>query len=1010
MKDSSQNSKNIFRNNSAKAESCSNLHNQILWLPVGFALGIIFYFWQLENDISKIIQDSNQPLFYLAPALLLLSAFFLFFIHKNPILRFLLGAAAVFLCGFLWAKFYTKNIAQTPIIKVKTYGTAVGKINDINSYYNPILKRNSYQIILQDLAIYKAGALKDDVIYKSNFKVDKIKNKAKKSKKHLNSKSGKKKAKKTKRKAKKENFEAKNQDQEVKEEITEQNTIETKENIAVDENKNLKKKRKSRKKPQQINQSQNQEIDQENLKELAKENELESNKQELPKQSSKENDLSASNENPISNSLNQSEIEVKQKKPRKPRKPRKKPKQFSEINSQNQEQVQNSEVETSQEQLTDQNQATSNPKPKKPRKTKTKKNKPKKIKTPKPKKNQTIIKNYLNVQGYQEIDRQFLTIDYKNQQQKWLNNQLISPPKKIIINVNTKLNGAKIGDIIQSRVLLEPAQKAYFPGGYDRNFFNYFAGIGASGYSASDIKILKIKDNSFFGQEVKILRQKIAKKILDQSDSEKFYGQKFTNQKIEDLLNQSSGIAVALLVGSQNFIPAAVMTDIRNSGLAHLLSISGLHFTLAAGIFFFSLRFLLSLSSYLVLHYDIKKIAAFLAILTSFGYLLLADMPVPAIRSFIVTGLIFTAILLDLKPDSFRSTAFGALAILIFSPEAVFSVSFQLSFAAILSLIVLADITAKYHINSNQRPLYLKFFLYFLGIILSSIFATIATTVFSIYHFNNFISYGFLANLLAIPIASFLTMPLGFLALCLMPFGLEHLPLILMKISISWIVKIAALIASLPNSYFAVKSISTSSFALIILGGLWLALWRKNLRFWGFLPIIFGLFLAYQTPIPKVIIDGDRKILAFYYNQQLIFLKPSRSRQTLAWAHKVGLKQFKTIEDLSDTEKQNLQFKSYKNYDSNFISKTNKATKSTERKKPSPDFYQFNLNNKKILVISGRNQIAKICQENQQNNYDLVVNLSRKYQLPKCFKESNYAGREILDNQDLQNRIIVKKW
>jgi len=724
----------------------------------------------------------------------------------------LLIALTIFIAGFLWAKFYTEKIVYTSKIESKIYATAIGKIDDINGFYNPILKRNSYQIVLRDVALHKSGSLVGDVVVK------KWKPKKKRSKKKHSGLPRRQKA-------------PRNDD--VK------NFIPKHTSSSLDDVKNF--------------------------------------TPELPTSSLRGGLASAAiqkGKKPSNHSKTRAKLKAKKSK----------------------------------------------------------------------RGNKTIIKTYLNVAGYQEIDREFLAPDYKSQNKNWLGNQYQNPPKKIILSVNTKMNNAKIGDLIQTRVLLQPFKPPYFSNGYDKSFQNYFKGIGGGGYTASDLKILKANQQNNFAQNIKIIRQIIAKKILDQTD------------------DQAGGIAVALLVGSKNFINQDILTNVRHSGLAHLLSISGLHFTLAAGIFFFSIRFLLSFSQYLTLNYNIKKIAALMAIFAGFFYLLLADMPIPAIRAFIIITLIFTAILLDLTPNSFRSAAFAALAILIFSPNAIFSVSFQLSFAAILALIVLADLSKPIHINSSDRPLYLKFFFYFLGIILSSIAATIATTPFSIYHFNNFISLGFLANLAAIPIASFITMPCGFLSLILMPFGIEKLALIPMQISIHWIIDIAQYTATIPNSYITVKTISPLSFGIIIFGGLWLMLWKKSWRLLGFAPIILGIYFAYKTPIPNLLIDQEKKMIAFYFNQKLIFLKPSKSKQALDWAKKLGLSEVYNINDLNKEEKENLQLNCQDN------------------------FCEFKLGEKQILVLKGRNKIDEICQKNDAKSYDSIININQKYQTPKCLR------------------------
>jgi ComEC/Rec2-related protein len=552
-----------------------------------------------------------------------------------------------------------------------------------------------------------------------------------------------------------------------------------------------------------------------------------------------------------------------------------------------------------------------------------------------------INKNYLNLEGYQKINRTISGFGAKQEL-----------PEKISIIVNTKLSGSQIGDLIETKVILEPFTDPYFRASYDAKFNNYFKGIGAKGFAASNFQILEKQNKKVFFQ-AQLLRKNIANKILNKTDEE------------------NGAIAVALIVGDRSFISKENLTIIRNSGLAHLIAISGLHFTLAAGIFFFTIRFLLSLNQHLTLHYNIKKIAAFLAIFAGLFYLIIAGMPVPATRAFIIICLIFLAILLDFKPNTFRSVAFAALVILILSPNLIFSVSFSLSFAAILGLINFAYFMRKYHINSSKRSFPMKFFLYFLGIIFSSIVATIATTPFVIYYFNNFISYGILANLGAIPIVSFITMPFGFLSLILMPFGLERIALAPMEISIGWILQIAEFTTNLPFSYFTVKTISGTSFALIILGGLWLLIWKKNWRFLGLLPIILGGLLAIKTEIPDFFIDEKRPLFAFYYNEKLIFPKPSRSSQARIWAQKIGLEKTSKISDLSTKEIEELKLHC------------------------SKVFCEFELNGKRVLILLGRNEIKNICNRKNSEEYDLIINLNKKYQTPDCLihKKGLYPER-----------------
>ena len=125
----------------------------------------------------------------------------------------------------------------------------------------------------------------------------------------------------------------------------------------------------------------------------------------------------------------------------------------------------------------------------------------------------------------------------------------------------------------------------------------------------------------------------------------------------------------------------------QQSGLAHLLAISGLHLGLVAGFVFFAVRGVLSAWPAVVLRYPVKKWAAAAAISMSAVYLVLAGTTVPTQRAFIMTGLILLAVILDRRGISMRLVAWAAAVVLLLRPEAFLSVSFQMSFAAVIALI-----------------------------------------------------------------------------------------------------------------------------------------------------------------------------------------------------------------------------------------------------------------------------------------------------------------------------------
>lgn len=251
-----------------------------------------------------------------------------------------------------------------------------------------------------------------------------------------------------------------------------------------------------------------------------------------------------------------------------------------------------------------------------------------------------------------------------------------------------------------------------------------------------------------------------------------------------------------------------------------------------------TLRFLLSRSQYLALRFDVKKIAALVAILSSYFYLKIAGSPVPAVRSFVAVMLVMLAIFFDRKIDGLRSIMLGAFVLILLNPYNIFSISFQLSFAAMLALVAVHEVWVRLQakgsqlnkmqssdkINSSSKAFIIskaqKILSIFFEMTLVSTAAQLATAPFIIYYFGDVSVYGALSNLIAIPLTSFTTMPLGFLSFFLMPLGIEKIALIPMGITIDWVVEISKFVSHLSYSHFYSPQMPKIGLALATFGGL----------------------------------------------------------------------------------------------------------------------------------------------------------------------------------------------
>jgi competence protein ComEC len=118
------------------------------------------------------------------------------------------------------------------------------------------------------------------------------------------------------------------------------------------------------------------------------------------------------------------------------------------------------------------------------------------------------------------------------------------------------------------------------------------------------------------------------------------------------------------------------------SGIGHVLSISGYHMAVVAGIVFFILRALLALIPGLTDRMPVKKWAALGALIVTALYLVLSGAEVATQRSFIMIAIVLIGVMLDRPVLTLRTVTIAALVVLFLAPEAVVHPSFQMSFAA----------------------------------------------------------------------------------------------------------------------------------------------------------------------------------------------------------------------------------------------------------------------------------------------------------------------------------------
>jgi competence protein ComEC len=461
--------------------------------------------------------------------------------------------------------------------------------------------------------------------------------------------------------------------------------------------------------------------------------------------------------------------------------------------------------------------------------------------------------------------------------------------------------GQKVGGVASLNAPGGPAA----PGAFDFRRQSFFEDRGAVGFGFGRLKILKEPEDTRFGgvgiaiaDWIGATRSAIAMRIRTQ------------------LPDASGATAIALTVGDQTALRAADLNAMRDSGLAHLLSISGLHIAIAAGLFFFGLRFALAFVPWIALRYPVKKWAAALAILTAALYAGLAGWTPPTQRSLVMWGMAFLAIILDRSPISLQLVAWAAVAILVFQPDTLLGASFQMSFAAVFALVVVFERLGPWFAARRQAwgegaSWDAKLFavignamLWLSATIVTSFIAGLATLPFALFHFDRLSVYGVVANAIAVPLTAFWIMPSAALSLLLMPFGLEGWALQVMGWGCDALLWVAHWVAGWPVAIVVLPAMPAFTLTIFGTGLLWLGLARGRVRWLGAAAIAGAISAAWIVPRPDILISPSGKLVAFRSPDGALVLSSNRAERLVreTWLRRNGQIRFDDIGDLDGSE------------------------------------------------------------------------------------------------------------
>jgi len=331
----------------------------------------------------------------------------------------------------------------------------------------------------------------------------------------------------------------------------------------------------------------------------------------------------------------------------------------------------------------------------------------------------------------------------------------------------------------------------------------------------------------------------------------------------------------------------------RDAGLAHLLSISGLHIAVVVGSVALLMRWLLGLWPWLVLRVPVPTLALALAAgaLAGFAYTLLAGAQVPTVRAVIAACIVVVGMMLGRQALSLRLLAAAAFAILLVRPEALLGASFQMSFAAVIGIVALYESRLGKWLTAvrEDEPWWKWPARAAASLLASGLVAELALSGIGLYHFGRSGLYGIAANLIAIPYTSFVVMPALMLAMLAEVLGLGWLwPLA--GWAMQQLIALADLTASLPGAVITSAAIPGPAFALGAAGGLWLALWRSRARWWGLAPLAGAVLVGWAAAVPDVLVSSDGRHLALRLSDRRLAHARERVGDFLMdnWAEAVG--------------------------------------------------------------------------------------------------------------------------
>jgi competence protein ComEC len=429
------------------------------------------------------------------------------------------------------------------------------------------------------------------------------------------------------------------------------------------------------------------------------------------------------------------------------------------------------------------------------------------------------------------------------------------------VRINVPLEQARPehreGAVLRLRARLMPPAPPMVPGAYNFARHAWFEGLAATGSVIGEIEMVAPAPPPTGIGSV----------------------QRALSAHVRGRLDGSPGtIAAAFASGDRGSIAQADEEAMRDSGLTHLLSISGLHVSAIIAAAYLLAIMLLALWPWLALRVRLPVVAAAVGAAAGIGYTLLTGAEVPTVRSCAAAVLVLIALALGREPLSMRMVAVAAGFVLMLWPESLAGPSFQMSFCAVLAIVALHNAgPIQRFLAAREESVLARLGRRFAMLLLTGLVIEIALMPIVLFHFHRAGIYGALANMVAIPLVTFVSMPLIALALAFDVIGAGAPFWWLAGLSLDLLLAIAHFTSAQPGAVKLMPQMELGVLALFVGGGLWLALWQGGKRLLGLVPTALAAVMLTFAPTPDVLVSGDGRQVGIVEQGRLIMLREGRS-------------------------------------------------------------------------------------------------------------------------------------